>query len=52
MSLDQFTNLYLSYLNDFLTVGAFAEYHGLTLDDASFIVDIGSQISHRELEKV
>ena len=30
--------LYLSYVNDFLTVGAFAEYYNLTEDEADKLI--------------
>ncbi len=34
-------NLYLEYLNDFLTVERFAEYHQLELEDAQTIINLG-----------
>ncbi len=34
-------NLYLEYLNDFLTVEKFAEYHQLEPEDAQTIISLG-----------
>jgi hypothetical protein len=44
-------NMYLSYVNEFLTIDRFAEYHDLTRYEASRILDLG-RISHeREVLK-
>ena len=52
LTLARFTELYLSYLNDFLTVEAFANYYGLTTADADFIVATGRAINNYQLECV
>ena len=31
--------LYLSYVNDFITVAAFAEYYGMTEEDAHALIE-------------
>lgn len=46
MALDEFVKLYLSYVNDFITIERFAEYYNLTLDKANFIVSTGRSISY------
>lgn len=45
MSLDRFTELYLDYRNNFVTVEAFASHYGLSLNTAKSIVAIGRAIS-------
>lgn len=45
MALDQFVELYLDYRNNFLTVEAFASFHGLPLEWAKEIVECGRRIS-------
>lgn len=37
----QHEHMYLDYVNNFLTVSAFAKYYGLTEDDALDIIDSG-----------
>lgn len=49
MPLDQFTAMYLDWVNNFLTAEAFAEHYGITPDDADFIIGTGRAINHREL---
>lgn len=44
MSLERFTELYLDYRNNFITVEAFAQHHGLSLATADSIVQIGRMI--------
>ena len=39
--------LYLEYLNNFLTVERFAEYHNLSMVDAQTLVNMGREF-HRE----
>lgn len=50
MPLDQFAKLYLSWVNDFLTIESFASYYGLTLESAKFIVHTGHTIMNHELQ--
>lgn len=38
---------YLSYVNDFLSVGRFAEYHGLHIDEAATLIKLGRKIANR-----
>ena len=33
-------NLYLSWINDFLSIDAFAEHHGLTVTEAGFLLTV------------
>lgn len=49
MSLDKFVSMYLDYRNNFLTVGAFADYYGISDKNAKRIIDIGRQISEINL---
>ena len=39
--------LYLEYVNDFITVGAFAEFHGLSETLANAIIAEGREINQR-----
>ena len=49
-ALTQIEHLYLDYYQDFITVDAFAEHHGLTTIEANFIIGLGREINHnREL---
>lgn len=41
-----YEEMYLSYLNDFLTVECFAEYYGLTESQAVNVIDIGRAYNH------
>lgn len=45
MSLDRFVELYLDWRNNFLTVEAFAEHHGLSLGTAQQIIHLGREIA-------
>ena len=45
MSLERFTELYLDYRNNFITVEAFAQHHGLSLATANSIITLGRAIS-------
>ena len=40
-NLDGYKILYLTYKNDYLTIGKFAEDHNITLDVANNIINIG-----------
>lgn len=37
----QHEHMYLDYVNNFVTVSAFAQYYGLTEDDALDVIDSG-----------
>jgi len=38
--------LYLSYVNDFLTVGRFSEYYNISIEKASKIINLGRKINN------
>lgn len=42
---DDYVNMYLDWVNNFLTVGKFAEYYGISEDYAQQIIKIG-RIQH------
>lgn len=39
-------SLYLSYFNDFLTIGAFAAHYGLSVRKAHQVIRVGRRINH------
>lgn len=41
LTVKELATLYRDYLNNFLTIGCFADYHGFSDDDALSIVRIG-----------
>ena len=43
----QLIEMYLDYVNNFLTVQAWAEHHGIEEDDAHKIIEIGRKYCHR-----
>lgn len=45
MSLERFAELYLDYVNNFLTVEAFASHHGIAPYTAEEIIRIGRYIA-------
>ncbi len=38
--------LYLSYVNDFLTVGRFSEYYNITIEKANKIINLGRKLNN------
>lgn len=40
--------IYLSWINDFLTIERFAEHHGLYVDEAQALVDLAQLIFERQ----
>ena len=38
---DRIVELYLEYVNDFLTIDCFAEYHNFDLEHANWIINNG-----------
>ncbi|UNY40497.1 hypothetical protein KLEP7_gp84 [Pseudaeromonas phage vB_PpeM_ KLEP7] len=44
MSLDQFTKIYLDYVNNFISIKAFADHYGITREEAEKIIRIGGSI--------
>lgn len=43
----QLADLYLEWVNDWITVECFAEYYGLTEEQAKTVIELGRQI-HEE----
>ena len=48
MTLDKFTEMYLDWINNFLTVERFAEYYEISLEQAQEIIDMGRKIDNIE----
>uniref|UniRef100_UPI00124C31BF hypothetical protein n=1 Tax=Acinetobacter seifertii TaxID=1530123 RepID=UPI00124C31BF len=46
-----FNDLYIQYYNDFLSVDAFARYHGLSIEDMQKLIDLGRHVNHNSLWK-
>ena len=42
-------SMYLDYFNNFLTMEAFANYYGISKEEAEFVIQIGRKINNREL---
>jgi len=51
MSLDKFTAMYLDYVNNFLSVSAFAEHYGITFESAFQLIELGQQVGELQLQK-
>jgi hypothetical protein len=49
MSLDQFIKMYLDYVNNFISIGAFADHYGITQNEAVDIIELGYQIRNMEI---
>lgn len=45
-------SLYLTYVNDFLTVDRFAEYYGFERWYAARLINIGRRLNHRKTKAV
>lgn len=43
---NEIIELYLDYFNNFLTVGAFADYYGLDDVDAYYIIELGRKLNN------
>lgn len=43
-------DFYLSYLNEFLTVECFAEYHDMSINQAKSLLDIGRMLHEERCE--
>lgn len=41
---DQVIKMYLDYVNNFLTVNAFAEYYGLSYWQANKVINLGREL--------
>lgn len=48
---DELVSLYIKYVNDFLTVEGFAEYHGITEETALFIIERGRKLNEKRAAK-
>jgi hypothetical protein len=42
---DKYEELYLDYVNNFLTVARFAEYYGMSGDYANHVIEIGRKLN-------
>lgn len=49
MPLNTFVEMYLDWLNNFLSVAAFAAHYGISEEKAEKIIDLGRQISQMEI---
>ncbi len=43
---EEIINIYLNYVNNFLTVKAFADYYSLTTLDAHYIIELGRNLNN------
>ncbi len=43
--------LYLDWVNNFVSVGGFAEYHGLSYDDAISLINLGKKYTYPNEDK-
>lgn len=48
MTLAKFTEMYLDWINNFLTIERFAEYYEISVEQAQEIIDIGRKIGKLE----
>lgn len=39
--MEKLIDMYLKYVNDFITVERFAEWYGLEMEDANTVIDLG-----------
>tara|TARA_R110000803_G_scaffold138778_1_gene205546 strand:+ start:1364 stop:1549 length:186 start_codon:yes stop_codon:yes gene_type:complete len=46
----QFQNFYLDYLNDFLTVGGYASYYGISEKTANQRINIGRKVHNQRTQ--
>lgn len=44
--------IYLSFVNDFLTIERFAEVHGLDVEDAETLIKMGKKYHERNVELI
>jgi len=42
--------MYLDYVNNFITVGGFADHYNLNGKDANYIIDLGRELNNKEHE--
>jgi hypothetical protein len=48
--MEQLIEMYLNYVNKFITVEKFAEWYGLDDEDALFIIEMGRKYNERKAE--
>ena len=46
-SREKIEGLYMDWFNNFLTVDRFAEYYGLTVEQASRVINTGRALNHK-----
>ena len=46
----QVIDFYLDWVNNYLTVETMAEHHGLDVDDAKALINMGRHMHHRHVE--
>ena len=46
----QVIDFYLDWFNNYLTVETIAEHHGLDVDDAKALINMGRYMHHRHVE--
>ena len=46
----QLREFYLDWFNNYLTVEKIAEHHGLDVDDAKALINMGRYLHHRHVE--
>ena len=44
MTREQLINVYLDWVNNFLTIGGFAEYYGLTDNQADTLINLAREV--------
>lgn len=44
---DNLIKVYLDWMNNFITIPAFADYYGVTEDEAKKIIEIGRKLHNR-----
>ena len=43
----QIESYYLDYVNNFISIQAFADHYDLTIEEASILIDLGRMINNR-----
>ena len=44
---DKYVELYLDYVNNFLTIERFAEYYGMSVDYANHVIEVGRKLNNK-----
>lgn len=50
MSLNEFRVMYLDWVNNFLTISAFAEHYGISYQSANDLIELGQAVSKLKLQ--